>query len=466
MGWNGSYMSKPVSMSDVKSAIGSSSNDLATLCTSTAINRWSKYKPIFHSGVGALTNAQFAEDTGGTSGYRITYGIKRANSYATTDLVQNGVIQNRPWEYVKPSGGASSPYRLSDFASKENDYGYSTLGVCPIDMRISTSDGYLPIPKEASDGADLDFYFLFGPAVNRSGNVWLPEHSIAYTDLLTSTELGYYPTILLNYKKGNVVGYYCMSCSSTVSAIASSGGYVGRVSINTKTLRDTMNTRTDWWDEGAEWGCVFFLSQNKMTGVINALPSGKISRLQYQGTQVLGSPDFFLYKVRRTTWVDDMNSLKFTATMIPRGSGFANQYNVSVITVNYNTKVNRTLAVTVKYHIDAVNNSSQRLGYMSSANGQTVTVWVNGVKYDTVLSHTIELDMQMVNRGSITFTIGSSYHVTDPNFVFLGSYPNNVKPAYVTLEFSYGNYSISRTAVIDCNGITTSKSATATLIGS
>ena len=85
MGWNGTYLYKPVSMSDVKSAVGSSSNDLATLCTSSAINMWSKYKPIFHSGVSPLTNAQFAEDTGGQSGYRIKYGIKRANGYAVSE---------------------------------------------------------------------------------------------------------------------------------------------------------------------------------------------------------------------------------------------------------------------------------------------------------------------------------------------------------------------------------------------
>ena len=39
-------ISAPVSIDDVKRALGESSNDLATLCKSENINIWSKYKPI------------------------------------------------------------------------------------------------------------------------------------------------------------------------------------------------------------------------------------------------------------------------------------------------------------------------------------------------------------------------------------------------------------------------------------
>ena len=39
-------ISAPVSIDDVKQALGESSNDLATLCKSENINIWSKYKPI------------------------------------------------------------------------------------------------------------------------------------------------------------------------------------------------------------------------------------------------------------------------------------------------------------------------------------------------------------------------------------------------------------------------------------
>ena len=39
-------ISAPVSIDDVKQALGESSNDLATLCKSENINMWSLYKPI------------------------------------------------------------------------------------------------------------------------------------------------------------------------------------------------------------------------------------------------------------------------------------------------------------------------------------------------------------------------------------------------------------------------------------
>ena len=43
---NTGIISAPVSIDDVKRALGESSNDLATLCKSENINIWSRYKPI------------------------------------------------------------------------------------------------------------------------------------------------------------------------------------------------------------------------------------------------------------------------------------------------------------------------------------------------------------------------------------------------------------------------------------
>lgn len=459
MGWSGTYLYKPVSMSDVKSAIGSSSNDLATLCTSTAINMWAKYKPIYHSGVGALTNAQFAEDLGGQSGYRIKYGIKRPNSYGVTDLVQSGVIQNRPWTYNRPSGGTNSPYRLSDFVSSENSYGYSIRAICPIRMQLSTSDGFLPVPTQSNDGATLSFYFLFGPASNFPPNrVWLKEHSIDVSELFSSSELNYYPTILLNYKEGNVIKQYYKSEDNNLSTIFNSRNYVGRVEINTKTFRDVIGEGS-WFNEGEEWSIVFFLSQYKIPGTAAShdLNSGNITRLQYEGTKVLGSPDFFLAHVRRTTWVDDMVSLKATITITKR-SGYTNQYYVSSVTVQYNTRVSRTLSVTVKYTMPAQNNTGQNLGYIQSGNGTPLPAPDN-----RILTHEVTTSMAM--QGATTNNITNS-DMTTPNFVYTNSFPNNVQPIGLDIYFEYGGYRISRGTTVDCHAISSSSSTTLTLVGS
>ena len=111
----------PVSIDDVKSVLGESSNDLATLSKSENIKMWSKNKPIKHNCLFKPTDAQKKE---------VNYGISNIPYYRllgkmTQDVI-NGSMQNatnistldtsiEPWHYQKPIGGYTSPYRLGDF---------------------------------------------------------------------------------------------------------------------------------------------------------------------------------------------------------------------------------------------------------------------------------------------------------------------------------------------------------------
>ena len=101
----------PVSVDDVKSVLGESSNDLAALCKSSKINVWAKYKPTDY-------NAAFADDwykgKGGNYGLNITVD-NRVSSWSA--LVAEYSKANNGYSniYKRPSGGASSPYRLGDF---------------------------------------------------------------------------------------------------------------------------------------------------------------------------------------------------------------------------------------------------------------------------------------------------------------------------------------------------------------
>ena len=52
--------SSNISVAMVKAELGASSNDVGTLCTHPNVNKWSKRKPINHSSVVPLTEAQFA----------------------------------------------------------------------------------------------------------------------------------------------------------------------------------------------------------------------------------------------------------------------------------------------------------------------------------------------------------------------------------------------------------------------
>ena len=139
-------ISAPVSIDDVKQALGESSNDLATLCKSENINIWSKYKPI--SCKGEFKEYPFREDSDEivTSSYSKYTCVVRCGMNIPMDTYKNlrnnyggegfaingcynfyidnvygrvGGIHGDTTTSVSgkhfPKGGANSPYRLSDF---------------------------------------------------------------------------------------------------------------------------------------------------------------------------------------------------------------------------------------------------------------------------------------------------------------------------------------------------------------
>ena len=139
-------ISAPVSIDDVKQALGESSNDLATLCKSENINIWSKYKPI--NCKGEFKEYPIREDSEETvtssysyyncavrcgmnipiDTYRNLYNNYGGEGFAINacerlyiDNVygRSGGIRDNTSTVVSgkhfPKGGANSPYRLSDF---------------------------------------------------------------------------------------------------------------------------------------------------------------------------------------------------------------------------------------------------------------------------------------------------------------------------------------------------------------
>ena len=154
-------ISAPVSIDDVKRALGESSNDLATLCKSENINIWSKYKPI--SCKGEFKEYPIREDseeivTSSFSKYtcvvrcgmnipmdtyknlRNNYGgegfaieacnnLYKDNVYGQTGGIHDNTTTKEVSGKHFPKGGANSPYRLSDFrnySSKATRNGFMT----------------------------------------------------------------------------------------------------------------------------------------------------------------------------------------------------------------------------------------------------------------------------------------------------------------------------------------------------
>lgn len=148
-------ISAPVSIDDVKQALGESSNDLATLCKSENINIWSKYKPINCKGEFKEYPIKEDSDEIVTSSFsrctcvvrcgmsipmdtyenlRNNYGgegfaIKACDQlYYDNVYGRNGIDKDTSTDlhhvYVSgkhfPKGGTNSPYRLSDFRNYNN----------------------------------------------------------------------------------------------------------------------------------------------------------------------------------------------------------------------------------------------------------------------------------------------------------------------------------------------------------
>lgn len=143
---NTGIISAPVSIDDVKQALGESSNDLATLCKSENINIWSKYKPISCKGDFKEYPIREDSDETVTSSYSKYTCVVRCGMNIPIDTYKNlrnnyggegfainacehlyvdnvygrrGGIHDDTSTVVSgkhfPKGGANSPYRLSDF---------------------------------------------------------------------------------------------------------------------------------------------------------------------------------------------------------------------------------------------------------------------------------------------------------------------------------------------------------------
>lgn len=111
-------ISAPVSIDDVKQALGESSNDLATLCKSDNINMWSLYKPV--------AGKDIYEDAMYKGGLTITnISLKELSMWFE-------INDDRSCKYIyeKPYGGEKSPYRLGDFR------GYFHKAICQFYLEV------------------------------------------------------------------------------------------------------------------------------------------------------------------------------------------------------------------------------------------------------------------------------------------------------------------------------------------
>lgn len=101
----------PVSIGDVQECFGNSSNDLGTLISNVPINMWSRVKPVRFASLGKITDANRA-----SANHGISVPTPVTGSTVTSQRVIDASANYDDWAYLRPTGGASQPFRLSDFA--------------------------------------------------------------------------------------------------------------------------------------------------------------------------------------------------------------------------------------------------------------------------------------------------------------------------------------------------------------
>lgn len=125
MAYENGMISRPVSIRDVQRCLGSNSGDLGTLCVRPNINKWAWFKPIRTSNIGLLNESMrqsaryglfFRENTDAENILKGTVTINEEN-------FNNAASSNYEWSYIRPTGGTSSPYRLTDFVCEDASLG-------------------------------------------------------------------------------------------------------------------------------------------------------------------------------------------------------------------------------------------------------------------------------------------------------------------------------------------------------
>jgi len=133
----------PVTTSDPKTVLGLSSNDVGTLCSSTAINMWAKYKPVPYRSFAPLRS-----DDSWWHGNDGKCGIA-FQTYTSLNAFLAALPTGYAWSHVLPSGGAVEPFRLADF-NGYNHYAENPVGDIGATSYTIDSTGSITISYDIS----------------------------------------------------------------------------------------------------------------------------------------------------------------------------------------------------------------------------------------------------------------------------------------------------------------------------
>ncbi|HPB85633.1 MAG TPA: hypothetical protein PLR63_07585 [Paludibacteraceae bacterium] len=198
-----------ITTSMVAKAIGEGSNDVGTLCKSTKINKWSKWKPVSIAKVTGITGSDLQSANYGLS-------IPAADS-------DDGTYLSQTWGYIKPTGGANSPYRIGDFRTYEHASVLPFKLIMPNYIAVGSSGvvAKITFPSISANNVDGKYFFgdkYFGVLIKEGTQL---QYKTATTTINNGgTTVDFSESTLLDTT--GTIELYAMFTSTAISTISSS----------------------------------------------------------------------------------------------------------------------------------------------------------------------------------------------------------------------------------------------------
>lgn len=190
-----------ISTSEVAACIGDYrvtkfGRSIGMLCTSPKINMWSWVKPIRNSSRKKLSRDDF-KGTASDHANNIYYGIK-INATLSANLTNAlADVHNATFEYIRPTGGDTSPFRLLDFDGYNHRANPNPGAAWPNEDGVLEGDW----DDEAEVGGSLTGIYV-GYNSNSDGvdfSAMLQDPSVTLDYVLARA----YPCLLVTDSKGN-----------------------------------------------------------------------------------------------------------------------------------------------------------------------------------------------------------------------------------------------------------------------
>lgn len=208
----------PVSIDDIKSCFGLSSNDLGTLIKTANINIWAKYKPTVYP-------SPFPDDwyRGGDGNYGLNITVDNKVSTVSNLVAQYSKTNNGYGNlYKRPTGGSSAPYRLGDFRGYNHKANPELSDYLPITQLTRESAHELAVAYNpiTTDGDQISYAQISAYSGFRFGFIIMNGSNLA-TILTASTTINngnYKVTLPANRLQLGTYKIYPMFCSADYSS--------------------------------------------------------------------------------------------------------------------------------------------------------------------------------------------------------------------------------------------------------